>query len=303
MIEVAPNADLEVSIDWGVSGLAGTLRVRLLDGDGGTAIAATTTGIAEFPVGTGRYEVTLTAPGTAGQYQVFWDDGATTPGHVAAGDDVLVTGESSAVIGGTSQLYVTRNELKVTLAAVGESFMDADIDDAIAAACRAIDNYKQMHFYPATQTRYFTASRWDQEIVVGELITATAVAVDDDGDYDYADEAWVEGTDYVFDPPNATTDGVPRRKMVLLQQSGRSFPTYRRAVRITGSWGWAETPAVVKQAAKLLAIRLLTRSRNAPLAIVSAGTEMGALARVGKIDPDVAFLLDNIQGAATPLFV
>lgn len=301
MTEVAPGAEFETSIDWGETGLTGTLRVRLLDGEGGTAIAPTTAGITEFPAASGRYEVTMTAPDDSGDYQVFWDDGVVAPGHTAPGDDITVT--IAAASGGTGPLYITVDELKVTLAAVGETFMDADITDAVNAASRAIDNYKGMKFYPLTQTRYFTAQRWDTSIPIGELLEATSVRVDNDGDYDYLDEEWVEGTDYVFDPPNAAVDGRPQRKMVLLSQAGRVFPTYRRAVKITGSWGWSETPSEVKQAAKLLALRLLHRSRSAPLGIVSAGSEMGALARVGKIDQDVAFLLDNIGGASAPLFV
>ena len=42
-----------------------------------TVLARTSVGIHEYPVGSGHYAVTLTAPGVLGQYSVLWD---TDPG-------------------------------------------------------------------------------------------------------------------------------------------------------------------------------------------------------------------------------
>lgn len=142
-MNVTAGAEFETSIDWGETGLAGTLRVSLLDGDGGTTIAATTSGIAEFPAASGRYEVTLTAPETQGQFFVFWDDGAVGDGHSAPGDDILVVGVlvPGEVVG---DAYATLDQLfrilkitepseeqeeagtRVLVAAAGE--IDAEID-------------------------------------------------------------------------------------------------------------------------------------------------------------------------------
>ena len=111
MIEVAPGAEFETSVDWGVTGLAGTLRVSVVDGVGGTAVAATTSGIVETPAGSKQYTATCIAPGTGGQYRTVFDD---QNGEYAIGDDILVTG-ATASVGGAGQLYVTRAELKLEL--------------------------------------------------------------------------------------------------------------------------------------------------------------------------------------------
>jgi hypothetical protein len=293
-VNVAPSSPFETAIDWGETGLDGTIRVRLLDGDGGTAIAPTTVGIDEFPASSGRYEVTLTAPGTAGQYFVFWDDGAVGDGHSAPGDDILVTGDIEAV-GSSSNLYVTRTELKVLLKIANETYSDERIDIAVAAASRAIDGYKGTRYYPTTETRYYSPGVYDREINLGDIASISAIAVDRDLDGTYTEE-WVNGTDFWLDPPNALADGRPYTTLVLRDQARRRFTRYQRGLRITGSFGWAATPALVKQAAVLIANRLLHRTSSAPLGIlVASASEAVATARLGQIDPDAAWLLDQLD--------
>jgi hypothetical protein len=82
-----PSASYEAVVDFGTSGLVGTIGVRVVDNQGITVDARTTAGIIEDPAASGIYEVTLTASSTAGQYTVVWDDDA---GHWAA-DDLVVT--------------------------------------------------------------------------------------------------------------------------------------------------------------------------------------------------------------------
>jgi hypothetical protein len=55
------------------------------------------------------------------------------------------------------------------------------------------------------------------------------------------------------------------------------------------------------QAATILAGRYLKRARETPYGIVSVGADALAAARLGRIDPDVAFLLDNIGGDVAQL--
>ena len=66
------------------TGLVGTVGVRILDNVGGTTLARATAGITESPAGSGSYIVALTAPGTAGEYAVFWDTGAVGPSTTAS---------------------------------------------------------------------------------------------------------------------------------------------------------------------------------------------------------------------------
>jgi hypothetical protein len=290
MITVAPSAEFETSIDWGVTGLTGTLRVSLLDGDGGTTTAATTTGIAEFPASSGRYEVTLTAPGTAGQYAVFWDDGSVTVGHTAAGDDVLVTSDGAAAVGGTDDLYVSRTELKTTMG-ISVTTYDDDIDLAITAASRAIDGYKQTRYYPTTETRYYDPPT-GTALEIDDLNSLTSITADLTGDGTF-ETTWTNGTHFILEPENNALIGAPYRTVRLLPQSGAYWPSYLKSIKVIGSFGWAETPILVKAACKILAQRFYAR-KDSPLGVLAVGVE-GAAVHLRKTDPDVAFMLDSVD--------
>lgn len=300
------------------TGLTGTLGVRTIDNQGATTQTRVTAGIAEYPTGSGIYAVTLTSPGTAGQYTIVWDDGAD---HWAT-EDLLVTTEDTAATIGSGNLYVTRDELKTILRLQNESYDDTAIDIAVEAASRACDGYKgkPTGFYSgAPQTRYYTAEPYANSIDIDDLISVSSIQVDLDGDGDY-ETTWVQGTDFLLDPPNATTDGQPARRLVLPMVSDLivsqdrqtlpmliprvTFPVYQRAIKITGTWGWGAVPAGVKAAAILLANRWLNRVGQAPLGVLVATTnEAVAMASLGSIDKDAAFYLDNIPGASRRLFV
>lgn len=88
-MNVAPSTSFEAVADLGVTGLVGTCGVRVIDNTGLTTVARVTAGIIEYPAGSGIYEMTLTSPAVAGQYTILWDDGVSTPGHVAVEDLVV----------------------------------------------------------------------------------------------------------------------------------------------------------------------------------------------------------------------
>jgi hypothetical protein len=73
--DVTPGASYEAVADGFITGLTGTIGVRIRDNQGGDALARTTAGIAEDLTGSGVYRVTLTAPSLPGQYTIVWDDG------------------------------------------------------------------------------------------------------------------------------------------------------------------------------------------------------------------------------------
>lgn len=89
MIYAQPEASFEATLAGAPTGLTGTLGVRLLDNGGGTTLARQTSGVAEFPAGSGFYAVTLTAPSEPGQYSVFWDNGSVGPTTTSAEDLVV----------------------------------------------------------------------------------------------------------------------------------------------------------------------------------------------------------------------
>lgn len=201
----------------------------------------------------------------------------------------------------SSSPYITTEALKEILKIPsGQTYANSAIDIAVQCASDVIDAYKDTHYFESDEaTRYYTpTSRLDQSLFIDDLVTLVSVSVDRAGDLTY-DEVWEENVDFVLDPPNSALEGQPAREIVLLPNARRTFPTTPRGVKVEGTFGWAETPSLVQQAAILLANRFLVRTRSAPLAIlVATANEAVATARVGRIDPDVALMLDNLPGSS-----
>lgn len=112
-MNVRPEATYEAVIDWGATGA--TIGMRVVDNAGATTVARVT-GFTEYPAGSGvYYRGGNTAPDTAGQYTlVFDDDGGTAAvGHVATDD--LIVAYSSLPDPLTGPTYATADELFVAL--------------------------------------------------------------------------------------------------------------------------------------------------------------------------------------------
>lgn len=286
---VSPGASFESVVNWGTTGA--TLGVRITDNVGQTVVARTTAGISEYPSTSGIYAVTLTAPTQAGQYSVVWDNGA----GIYANDDLVVTTDRGAVIA-FGDLYITRPELKEALE-ITDNQLDDELFDAISTACRAIDAYKGCRFYATTQTRVYTADD-SRNLTITPANAITSVRLDIDGDGTY-ETLLTQTTDYVLSPANAALEGQPYTGVRLTRRSGRLFPTHENGVQVAGSFGWAACPPQVRTAAKILATRLFKR-RETPFAFqVIAGETMSA-ARIGRIDPDVQSLLDQVPPFQRP---
>lgn len=192
--------------------------------------------------------------------------------------------------------YVTEEELKTILGVQNETYADAALEIAVNAAKEMIDGYMDTRFDQHEEVRFYEPGRYDHAIRIDDLLEAESVTVDTAGDGSYG-TVWELDTHYYLDPPNATASGVPSRELVLNRRSGARFSRYPRGLRIEGTFGWAEVPWAVKQASVLIANRLLARTRSAPLGVlaVQAGDAVAA-ARLGRVDPDVANLLENIPG-------
>lgn len=300
MIQVAPSTSFDDIFPLGVSGLVGTIKFGIYQGD--TVVQALSTANINEIAALGGYVATRTSPATGGFYQFAWSkDGSTDPDQMFF-SDLYVTSDAESVTIGSGNLYVTSAELKATLSLDGTTFANDDIALACSAASRAIDGYKGQRFYPTTDTREFTGDRNDDWIDIGPVVSVSSVTVDEDGSGAYG-TSWVAATDFALDPPNAADDGIPYRRLLLLRNAGRRFPCYANSVRVTGSFGWPEAPPQVAQAARILAGRLLKRARETPYGILTVTGDAVTAARLGRIDPDVAFLLDNLPGARTPLMV
>lgn len=193
--------------------------------------------------------------------------------------------------------YISASALKTTLE-ITTTDWDNDISVAIPASTEVIDNYKKTRFWTtdADETRYFASDPCDRYVTINpdlSAFTGASADYDDDGVYE---TAWAYGTDFVLAPANAALDGQPYNELRLRRRYGRRLPCGEEAVAITGRYGWATAPSVVVQAAMILAGRWVKRARETPYGILTITGDAVAAARLGKIDPDVELLLENIPG-------
>lgn len=179
--------------------------------------------------------------------------------------------------------YATLDELKARLG-LSDTVDDAVLEPVIEAASRLVDSATGRVFYATTETRYFTALN-DELVYVDDLLTVTSLKTDADGDRTY-ETTWAT-TDYDLEPYNAA----PYTSIRTAPSGSYGFPTFRRGVEVTGSWGYCATgshPDAINEATLLLAIRLFKR-KDAPFGVLGS-PEMG-VARLPAVDPDVQALL------------
>ncbi len=191
--------------------------------------------------------------------------------------------------------YATLEELREQLDIPDDS-QDAKLARALAAASRAVDQHCGRRpggfaVPTADETRYFTAE--DGNVLwVGELLSVTTLATDEDGDRVY--ECTWGLTDYDLEPYNAALDGVPYRRIATTPNGTYSFPvSVQKGVKIIGRWGWPTVPAAVVEATLLQAARLFRR-KEAPFGVVGA-PDIGQAVALGRLDPDVATLLRDLR--------
>jgi hypothetical protein len=195
--------------------------------------------------------------------------------------------------------YISADDLKTALAMTGETYADEAIEVAVAAANEACDGYKQTTFAPTEdQARVYTARAGVSSLAIDDLNTLASLTVDTDGDGTY-ETTWTLGDEFDLEPANAALKGEPYYSIVL--RSGSSFPRHPNAVKVTGSFGWQTTPTLVVQAATMIANFLLSSTQGAPMGVlVEAAGDAVAMARLGRIHPAAAGLLDLIPGRPSP---
>lgn len=190
----------------------------------------------------------------------------------------------------TTTIYVTEQELLDHIKSNADLGNDVTIT-AVEAASRAVDSYCSRRFYSASETRYFSpetgAVIYVLELVNSDLANLTDLTVLSGTGGTYG-TTWTSGTNFIAEPLNrqpgwpytrlrGITGAWPQRTTVQAQET----------VKITGNFGWAEVPAPVKLATKLLAAQYY-KLADAPLGVAGWGA-YGEI-RVREI-PQVATLL------------
>lgn len=215
--------------------------------------------------------------------------------------------------------YLSAAELKQTLNLEDESFANDDIEIAIEAASRGLEEaYGRFWSRGLTNTeqRYYTAET-DLRVALGDVLEVTAVDIDYTvGDIYTSEDAFADdlvggtystqllASDYRLLPIQSglITDGKngePYRSLQLARGGRyRRLPRGVDAIRITGRFGWDQVPAGVKNSVTIIATRLVRRAREAPYSIVAVGLE-GQVVRAREIvrDPEVTFAMKPLTGA------
>ncbi len=285
MLTVQPATDFEAVTS--AFPTASTVGVRIRDNQGNDTLSRTTVGVTtDVTVGTSTIRRRLfTGLTTAGQYTIVWDDGTNLDA-----EELLVTATALAATTGT--LYVTRDELKTAFNLTGQDYADDDIDLACDSASRGIDLSCRRFFYNTSGTRYYTPETMSATVETDDIVTLTTLQVDtaDTGTF----TTWTQDVDFRLDPLNANGDGKPYERVKLRTSRQQTWPYYFGSVKITGTFGWDEIPAEVRQYAKFLAGKLLYRTRHAPFGIVTVSGDVGAVARLTRTDPDFDTLIGHL---------
>lgn len=175
------------------------------------------------------------------------------------------------------------------------------IGNFITAASRMIDGLFGMpdNFFSSTDetTREFDGSGSSIQ-QIDRCHTITSVSVAESGGTATADyTAWVEDTDFYTWPVAHADKGVPITELWIEQNGNKLyFPRYRKAVKITGQFGYSATPPVViKQAVKMQTVIWYMRAKQAYQETGANGAVASIMTfKATKLDNDVQLLLKKM---------
>lgn len=183
--------------------------------------------------------------------------------------------------------YATVDQLKIRLNVESSVLLEEILD----AASAEVDGYcgrtfGQLGTAMAPQVRTFTA---DNGLVcfVDDLVSVTALTTDGDGDRTY-ETTW-SAADFDLSPDNANVKGWPYQSVHVAPLAGQTFPRQRKAVRVSGVWGWPAVPKAVTEATLIYA-GLLFKRKDAPFGVLAEGS-FGAVVMAHRMDPQVEQLL------------
>ena len=220
------------------------------------------------------------------------------------------TGSASDVQSGTwtvnpssiiNQFYTSVEEIKSRLG-ITDTLSDFELQVAVQAAARAVEQYCGRHFYRVAETRTFVP--YDiYELFIPDLVTLTSMACDTSGNGVF-DQPWTQNVDFELGygmwEYNANETGEPRPynniRAINAVGGGKFFPytwsfSKLDRIQIVGVWGWPQVPFAVKMATQQLAAELF-KLKDAPFGI--AGTSEFGMMRIPRGgNPYVANLLCN----------
>lgn len=171
---------------------------------------------------------------------------------------------------------------------------DEDLQDALTAASRGIDDRTGRRFYldeTATARTYNPARRvscnvdGEEGLIVDDIGSTSGLVVEIGSGTSFTPVGAFE-----TEPENATVQALA--VTILRLPLGATWrPAIGIRVRVTARWGWPAVPDQVVSATRIQAARLFKR-KDSPEGVMG-NAEWGVI-RVARIDPDVEALISHL---------
>ena len=164
----------------------------------------------------------------------------------------------------------------------------AEIEAAIGAVSRTIDDYCGRFFYSTAGTVLFTADDYLYASLPGDWSSITSITIDD-GNTGTPSVVLSPTLDYRLDT-NKDFTGWPATGIIITTFGSKSLPVgITEGVKVIGQRGWSAVPPAVAQACALQTVRIHAR-RATPFGV--AGSPDGGIIRLlSRLDPDVELML------------
>lgn len=302
MIQAAPGATFEAVAQF-ASGLTGTVGARIRTSSGSDFLARTTAGVAaDVTVGSRTvYRRAFTAPTTAGQYLLTWDDGT----NIVTEELVVTSSTSTPSTPGGRDLCVLADVYKHVPGFDPDDPENAStvdkLADEITSRSRSIhqDTGREFVAIAGNDPRTFdlTASICQRRSMpVGDIASIVQVEL-----FDF------DGTTSLGVVDESLYTGIPRIREEWEPIERLQFPRRPssnplllapgRTLVITATWGFPEIPADIREACAALVITTMLTD------VAQAGTDLSdALDPTFNTSGLIRYSLDTIRSYANPGF-
>jgi len=166
---------------------------------------------------------------------------------------------------------------------------DELIIKVINGVSRHIDHFCARFFYVSSEVRYYTPKN-SFCADVDDISSASGVTIETDNNGDGIFESAWTSTDYYLSGYNDLLKGFPFTKIETSPVTSFFFPTIRKSLKVTASFGWASVPDPVAVACILQSNRIWNRFKT-PLGQVGTSTLGTMNLSIPKLDPDIEALL------------
>jgi hypothetical protein len=184
--------------------------------------------------------------------------------------------------------YCTLAELKAFMTTRGASTGTDAADDAVMeqiveGVSRFIDRTTGRRFYQnsADESRYYDGRDDVYKVYTDDIASITSVAVDYEG-YQTT-YTTIDADDYTTLPDNAALKGLPITGLEILPNSDEYFPATRKAVKVTGKYGYASIPLNIKDDCMTICLNVYQSRSGQNVAVDTLISPSGVVHRSGLI--------------------